>query len=477
VRREPSAPRDGDRSDPCGGNGAASRGAGILLGGRLRRRGEGALGVVAGWTDGADGGRRLGLRGGARLGRSRRERACLGRGSRSARDRGRVVFGAVARRCARHRAYVRCGARDRGRCASRGARSQARGEDCGETCEEHRLESRRRSQLRRRDVRERREEENLVIASARRAVRGVGLGLRWEFLDELLERESNGDVGRAGGIDFLEITPENYLQRGGRYREALHTLAARYPFVTHGLTLSLGGPDPLDEAYLSDLKAFLGTFETPWHSDHLCIGAVDGRAVHDLLPVSHKAASVVRIADRIRAAQDRLGLPLAIENISYYWHPGRAEMGEAEFLSRVCDAADCGFLLDVNNAYVNAVNFGTDLGVWIREAPLERAVQIHVAGHEWFRAGAGGLGEACAAGTPGALIVDTHGAEAPDPVLELLERVLPVTGPVPIVLERDQNIPPLADLLREVERIRVACLRARGAAGGGPKSQISAIPR
>ena len=314
-----------------------------------------------------------------------------------------------------------------------------------------------------------------MIAGGRRRerddVRGVGLGLRWEFLDELVEREANGFHAE---VDFLEIAPENYLKRGGRYRDGLHALAERYPIVTHGLTLSLGGPDPLDEEYLSDLRGFLGAVESPWHSDHLCVGAVDGRAAHDLLPVSHKSASIGRIADRVRAAQDRLSVPLAIENISYYWHPGRAEMGEAEFLARICEAADCGLLLDVNNAYVNALNFGADVDAWMRTAPLDRVVQIHVAGHEWFHASEAGLGEPCAPGTAGALIVDTHGAEAPDPVLALLERVLPRTGPVPVVLERDQNIPALRDLLGEVERIRAIWERAFG---GGDLKQIDRIVR
>ena len=473
MQREPGAPRDGDRSHARVGDGLARIGASLLLRGRLRR-GEGGC-VDTRCPSVPDGGGRFGIRSGACVGPGgRRERHRFGLGRRVAGDHGRRVAGHRARRgpcVSRSRRARRRGGDCAGCC-------QARGEACGETCEDCSLESFRRSQLRRRDVRGRREEENFVIASARRAIQGVGLGLRWEFLDELLDREANGGVA---DIDFLEIAPENYLKRGGRYGEALHTLAARYPIVTHGLTLSLGGLDPLDAGYLSDLHAFLGAFETPWHSDHLCIGAVDGRAMHELLPVSHKAASVARIADRIRAAQDRLGLPLAIENISYYWHPGRAEMEEAEFLSRVCEAADCGLLLDVNNAYVNAANFGTDVGAWMRAAPLDRVVQIHVAGHEWFQAGngapGGGLGEACAPGTPGALIVDTHGADVPDPVLALLERVLPVTGAVPIVLERDQSIPPLDDLLQAVDRIRAVATRALAAAGPGRELQIPAVAR
>ncbi len=161
-----------------------------------------------------------------------------------------------------------------------------------------------------------------------------------------------------------------------------------------------------------------------------------------------------RIAERIQRARDALGVPMAIENVSFYWHPGRAEMGEAEFLARVCDAADCGLMLDVNNAYVNSVNFGFDVDEWMRTAPLERVVQVHVAGHEWFAVDEQGIGEPRSPNAPGAMVIDTHGASVPDPVMSLLERVLERTGPVPVVLERDQNIPPLATLLEEVARIR-----------------------
>jgi uncharacterized protein len=283
-------------------------------------------------------------------------------------------------------------------------------------------------------------------------IAGVGLGLRWEFLDELVMRSA---AGEALPIDFLEISPENYIGRGGRQTASLASLAQRHPLLSHGLTLSVGGIDPLDGTYLRELAAFVRDVGSPWHSDHLCFGAVDGRTLHDLLPVPFKLASVQRVADRIRRARDVLGVPLAIENVSYYWHPGRAEMSEAEFLARVCDAADCGLMLDVNNAYVNATNFGFDVDAWMRAAPLERTVQIHVAGHEWFTVDErGALGEATHPGAPDAMIVDTHGAGVADPVLSLLSRVLVRTGPVPIVLERDQNVPPLDALLTELAALR-----------------------
>ena len=312
----------------------------------------------------------------------------------------------------------------------------------------------RRGELRRGHVLEQHQKD-----SVNRGVRGVGLGLRWDFTGELVERTSARGGARLP-LDFLEVSPENYLRRGGKHPAVLGWLAERYPIVTHGLTMSLGGTGALDPTYLHDLRSMLEALGTPWHSDHLSMGAVDGRALHDLLPVAFKEAAVERIADRIRHAREAIGMPLAIENVSYYWHPGRAELGEAEFLARVCEAADCGLVLDVNNAYVNCQNFGVDVEAWMRAAPLERVVQIHVAGHEWFAADERGLGDAVDPHAEGALIVDTHGAPVPDPVLDLLERALAHTGPVPVLLERDQNVPSLDPLLEELTRIRAIYDRA-----------------
>ena len=281
----------------------------------------------------------------------------------------------------------------------------------------------------------------------RTAPSGVGLGLRWEFLEPLLEE--------LPPIDFLEISPENYIQRGGYHTEALAYLAAHYPILTHGLTMSMGGNDPLDAAYLRELRELVRAVESPWHSDHLCFGSVDGRVLHDLLPIAFTDAVVQRVADRVRAAQDAIGVPLAVENISYYLQPGASEMSEAEFIAKVCDKADCGLMLDVNNAYVNSQNFGFDVDAWMRTVPLDRVVQMHIAGHDWFTEAGVPLTPAAARERDGdKLIVDTHGADVPDPVLELFGRVVARTGAVPVVLERDQDIPPLSGLVAEVEKIK-----------------------
>lgn len=283
-----------------------------------------------------------------------------------------------------------------------------------------------------------------------RKVSGVGLGLRWEFIDEILETKP--------ALDFVEVSPENYIGRGGYYDEALDRACELWPVLTHGLTMSLGGTDPLREGYLQDLRAFCDRVKSPWHSDHLCFSTFGGVVLHDLLPIAFKKSEVGRIADRIKRAQDAVGRPMAIENVSFYLHPGKREMTEAEFIAQVCDAADCGLMLDVNNAYVNATNFAFDVDTWMRNVPLDRVVQMHVAGHDWYTEGdwaPAGEGD-----RESALIVDTHGNTVTADVLALLERTLEKTGPVPVLLERDQSFPPLEVLLAEVASIKTLWERA-----------------
>lgn len=278
----------------------------------------------------------------------------------------------------------------------------------------------------------------------------IGLGLRWELIDELL-------ATLPSSIDFLEVAPENYVGRGGHVRNALDRLGSRYPLLTHGLTMSLGGSEPLDRRYISDVGAFVRETKSPWHSDHLAFGASDGRMLHDLLPIAFTEHEANRVGDRVKEAQDRLGVPMAVENISFYMRvpcsDQTRELDEPEFITRVCERADCGLMLDVNNAYVNAQNFGFDVDAWMSRVPLERVVQIHVAGHE--RLDLPELGKE--------LVIDTHGAPVPDPVLALLGRLLARTGRVPIVLERDQAMPPLAELIVELDVLRAI---VDGAVGG-----------
>ncbi len=276
---------------------------------------------------------------------------------------------------------------------------------------------------------------------------GVGLGLRWSFLDDVV---ASVRAGATLPIDFFEVSPENYMRRGGFIPAALDVVLERYPIATHGLTLSIGDVDPFDPAYLTELRAFVDRVDPPFHSDHLCFGGTAGGVSHDLLPMPFIEEAVRHVGRRAREAQDRLGRPLVLENITYYVHPGAADLTEAEFLRAVLEEADLGLLLDVNNVYVNAQNFGFDARAFVLSLPLDRVRSIHVAGHEHK--------------PEHARIIDTHGAPTIDPVLELLELVVARTGPIPVVLERDHAIPDLPVLLEELSRVRVAYERglARG---------------
>jgi uncharacterized protein len=261
---------------------------------------------------------------------------------------------------------------------------------------------------------------------------GVGLGLRWDFLEEVVDAEKLP-------IDFFEVSPENYMRRGGYYPEQLERLQARYPLVTHGLSLSIGAVDEPDAAYLRELRGEIERTKSPFHSDHLCFSSAGPRSLHELLPLQQSRENQRRVAERARRMSDVLGVPFALENITYYAHPGRAEMPELEFLSGVLDASGAGLLLDVNNVYVNALNHGFDARAFIAALDLSRVVELHVAGHTRKASG---------------LVLDTHGARVADPVLELLGFTLSLTGPCPVVLERDNDIPELSELVREVQSLR-----------------------
>jgi uncharacterized protein len=270
---------------------------------------------------------------------------------------------------------------------------------------------------------------------------GIGLGLRWDFLEEVVE-------GPDLDVDFFEVSPENYMGRGGYFPAALERVRARYPVVTHGLTLSLGASSEPDPEFLAALRTELQRLDTPWHSDHLAFTSAGPRALHELLPLKHSRDTAARLADRLETLRETLGRPLAVENVTYYAPLGRPELSEAEFLNALFERTRAPLLLDVNNVYVNAVNHGFDAWAMIASLPLERVIEIHVAGHA----------------RKGELVLDTHGATVPAPVLELLERTLERTGPVPVLLERDKNVPPLSELLAEVAVIRAIWQRARSRA-------------
>ncbi len=265
--------------------------------------------------------------------------------------------------------------------------------------------------------------ERLPAASA-------GLGLRRALLDALIEAP-------AGAFDFLECAPDNWIGVGGAPGEALELLAARHRLTCHGLSLSLGGPDPLDHALLAQTRAFLDRHRVALYSEHLSYCSADGH-LYDLLPIPFTDEAVSHVAARIRQAQDALGRRIAVENVSYYAAPFQA-LPEADFVNAVLAEADCDLLLDVNNVHVNAVNHGYDARAFIDAMPGARIASYHVAGH---------YDEAVD------LKIDTHGAPVRDAVWDLLAHAYRVHGARPTLLERDFNFPPLPALLDEVRRIR-----------------------
>ena len=266
---------------------------------------------------------------------------------------------------------------------------------------------------------------------------GIGLGLRWDFLTDVLE-------GSPLDVSFFEISPENYMRRGGYFPQALEQLCERYQFVTHGLTMSVGAVDLASDAYFAGVKEEIARVAAPWHSDHLCLSTAGPLILHDLLPMAMTRTTAQRAADRIRQVEDKLGVPFAVENISFYAHPVAPEMSELDFLCEVLRLSDAGFLLDVNNVYVNAKNHGYDAREFIKNLPHEQVIQLHIAGHKEI------MPPHPAAG----MLLDTHGAPVVDPVKSLLADTLECVGPVPVLLERDNEIPPLDELMREVDELR-----------------------
>ncbi|GGO72288.1 HvfB family MNIO-type RiPP peptide maturase [Bowmanella pacifica] len=264
------------------------------------------------------------------------------------------------------------------------------------------------------------------------ALRGtnVGLGLRREMLEEV---QSFGAVP----IDFWEVAPENWMSLGGRYQKQFSGLAQQYPFKTHGLSLSIGSPDPLDITFVKALRYFLDEYNISTYSEHLSYCSAAGH-LYDLMPMPFSQGAVQHVADRIKQVQDILQRPLVLENISYYAAPN-AQIAEQDFILSVLEQADCQLLLDVNNIYVNSVNHGYDARAFLNAMPTSRIAYLHIAGH---------YNEA------EDLIVDTHGADVIEPVWDLLALTYQTHGVLPTLLERDFNIPPLPVLLQEVERIR-----------------------
>ena len=260
-------------------------------------------------------------------------------------------------------------------------------------------------------------------------VNGAGLGLRRALLGPLAS-------ATTADVQFMEVAPENWINVGGRYGKAFREYTERFPFVLHGLSLSIGSPAPLDWGLLRQIKAFMSEHSILSYTEHLSYCSDSGH-LYDLMPIPFTLEAVDYVADRISQIQDFLGQRIALENASYYAAPGQ-DMSEIEFTSAVLEKADCGLLLDVNNIYVNSINHQYDAREFMASLPGHRVVYGHIAGH---------YNEA------EDLKVDTHGADVIDPVWDLLDLAYKQFGVFPTLLERDFNIPPVDKLLLEVERI------------------------
>lgn len=267
------------------------------------------------------------------------------------------------------------------------------------------------------------------MSQTKHLVRGAGLGLRRQLLSQVLESLPNQ-------VGFFEIAPENWITLGGRLGKQFRTMTERYDFICHGLSLSIGSTDPLDEKLVLDVKQFMAEHQINLYSEHLSYCSKNGH-LYDLMPIPFTSEAVKHVAERIKRVQDILEQKIAIENVSYYAAPGQ-EMAEIDFFNAVVAEADCDILLDINNIYVNSVNHGYDAEAFLKAMPGQRIAYAHIAGHyveaEDF-------------------LIDTHGADVIDPVWKLLGKAYELFGVFPTLLERDFNLPELAELLKEVQTI------------------------
>ncbi len=261
-------------------------------------------------------------------------------------------------------------------------------------------------------------------------VQGAGLGLRRSLLDDLQHLTTDD-------VQFMEVAPENWIHLGGRMGKMFRQYTEKFPFVCHGLSLSIGSTDPLDMQLLADIKDFIKTHGIRYYTEHLSYCSDSGH-LYDLMPIPFTEEAVRHVAQRIAQVQDYLGQRIAMENVSYYCAPSQ-EMSEIEFINAVIQEADCDLLLDVNNIYVNSINHRYDPYEFLAQLPAHKAVYVHVAGH---------FDEA------EDLRVDTHGADVIDPVWDLLDAAYARFGAMPTLLERDFNIPPVEQLMVEVDTIK-----------------------
>jgi len=261
-------------------------------------------------------------------------------------------------------------------------------------------------------------------------VHDAGLGLRRSFLKEIVENPPEN-------IGFYEVAPENWITIGGKLGKQFRSMTERFDFICHGLSLSIGSSDPLDEDFVHDVKDFMHHHHIKFYSEHLSYCSNKGH-LYDLMPIPFTSEAVSHVAKRIQRVQDILEQKIAIENVSYYAAPGQ-EMDEIDFFNAVIEEADCDVLIDVNNIYVNSINHGYNEEDFLRSIPAHRIAYAHIAGH-YVEADD--------------FLIDTHGADIIDPVWKLLAKAYELYGVFPTLLERDFNIPAVDILLKEVDTIR-----------------------
>jgi hypothetical protein len=268
---------------------------------------------------------------------------------------------------------------------------------------------------------------------------GYGVGLRRAHYKVILEEWP--------AVDWFEIISENFMAEGGRPREILEGVRAHYPVVMHGVALSLGSADPLNRVYLRDLAALALRIEPAWISDHLCWTGVNGKNLHDLLPLPYTSEAVIYCARRIRQVQDFLGRRILVENISSYLRYRCSRLGEAEFITAVAEEADCAILLDLNNVYVNSFNHRFDPVRYLDALPVKRIAQFHLAGFS----------------DCGSHLMDTHDHPVSDPVWALYDHAVRRFGPLPTLVEWDDQIPPFAELasIAAIARARADAIMVR----------------
>jgi uncharacterized protein (UPF0276 family) len=260
---------------------------------------------------------------------------------------------------------------------------------------------------------------------------GVGLGFRREIAREILSLDENK-------LAFVEIAPENWMGIGGSFGNMLREMSEKYPIFCHGLSLSLGSPEPLDWEFLKKLKAFFQQVPILLYSEHLSYCKCDNAHLYDLLPLSFRKEAVAHVVERIRQVQDFLERRIAIENVSYY-SVVDPQMAESTFLSEILVKSDCDLLLDVNNVYVNGFNHGYEPKEFIEKLPLDKVIYLHMAGHEKRDED---------------LIIDTHGNPIIDPVYALFEWTIQRINPAPVLLERDFNLGNFEQILGEVQHLQ-----------------------